>query len=109
MRGTDAARSVGFANWIWTIRFMVLGTLVMMGILAMFYATDHKPLAMRLMRAVNPLAAPLAWLTQNMRLNTFNARLYDFLVVVAMAIQSSALGFAIDWIHHIQRKRSRES
>jgi len=60
----------------------VLSTLVMLGILALFYATDHKPLAMRLMRAVNPMSSILPWVTQNMRPTAFTVRLYDFFVVL---------------------------
>ena len=41
----------------------------MLGILVLFYATHHKPLAMRLMRAVNPMSSILPWATQNMRPN----------------------------------------
>ena len=33
----------------WTVRLTVLSALAMLGILALFYATEQKPLAMRLM------------------------------------------------------------
>ncbi len=77
----------------------------MLGILALFYATDYKPVVMRLMRAVNPMSSILPWVTQNMRPNAFNARIYDFLVVMVMAIQGCALGFIIDLIQWFGRRR----
>jgi hypothetical protein len=99
MRDADAR----FARW--AIRLTLLGTLVMLGILPLFYETDSKSLATRLMRAVNPMAAMLPWLTQNMRLNAFNVRLYDCLVVAAMALQCCIVGCAIDLIRWMRRNR----
>ena len=81
----------------------------MLGILALFYATDQKPLAMSLMRAVNPIAGVLPWLTQSMRFNALNVRLYDLMVVTAMAIQCCAIGFAIDMVTWIRRARIHRS
>ncbi len=77
----------------------------MVGILALFYATDHKPLALRLMRAVNPMSSILPWATQNMRLTTFTVRFYDFLVVAVMAIQGCVLGCIVDLIRWLRRAR----
>jgi len=67
------------------------------------YATDNKPLAMRLMRAVNPLSLLLPRLTEGMPLNMFSARVYDFLVVAAMAFQGCAVGATIDLIRRLRR------
>ena len=86
----------------------VLSTLVMLGILALFYATDHKPLAMRLMRAVNPMSSILPWVTQNMRPTAFTVRLYDFFVVLVMAIQGCAVGSIIDLIRWFRRRKLAE-
>ncbi len=80
-----------------------LSVLMMIGILAIFYGTDHKALAMRLMRTVNPLSSILPWLTQNMRLNVFSARLYDFLVLVMATLQGLVLGSLIDFIRWLRR------
>jgi hypothetical protein len=90
----------------WTIGLTVLGTLAMAGILTLFYATEHKSLAMRLMRAINPMSSMLPWVTQNMRPNVFTVRLYDFLVLLAMAIQSCALGLIVDLVRWFRRRRS---
>jgi hypothetical protein len=87
----------------WTILLTILSTAVMLGILALFYATDHKPLAMRLMRAVNPTSSILPWLTQGMRPTLLTVRLYDFLVVFAMAFQGFLMGAAIDVIRWVRR------
>jgi len=89
----------------WTVRLAVLNTLVVLGILALFYATDHKPLAIRLMRAVNPMSSILPWLTENMRPTAFTVRLYDFLVVLVIAIQGSAVGSIVDLIRWLRRRR----
>ena len=86
----------------------VLSTLVMLGILALFYATDHKPLAMRLMRALNPMSSILPWLTQNMRPTAFTVRLYDFFVVLVMAIQGSVVGSIVDLIRWFRQQRLAE-
>jgi hypothetical protein len=88
----------------WTIRVTVLSSFVMLGILALFYATDEKPLAMRLMRAVNPLSLLLPRLTEGMPLSMFSARVYDFLVVAAMAFQGCAVGAIIDFIRRLRRR-----
>ena len=80
----------------------------MLGILALFYATDHKPLAMRLMRAVNPMSSILPWVTQNMRPTAFTVRLYDFFVVLVMAIQGCAVGSIIDLIRWFRRRKLAE-
>ena len=80
----------------------------MLGILALFYATDHKPLAMRLMRALNPMSSILPWLTQNMRPTAFTVRLYDFFVVLVMAIQGSAVGSIVDLIRWFRQQRLAE-
>src|SRR5215467_2175257 len=88
----------------WTIPSTILSTAVMLGILALFYATNQKPLAMRLMRAVNPTSAILPWLTQGMRLTLTAARIYDFLVVVAMAFQGLLVGAVIDVIRWARRR-----
>jgi len=77
----------------------------MLGILALFYGTDHKPLAMRLMRSVNPLSSLLPWMTQNMRLTMVNARLYDFLVVFLIAIQGFVVGSLIDSVRWLRRRK----
>jgi hypothetical protein len=37
----DQCRNKG--RFLWTTRLVVLSALIMMGILALFYATDHKP------------------------------------------------------------------
>lgn len=87
----------------WTILTTTLSTVVMLGILVLFYATDHKPLAMRLMRAANPMSSILPWLTQNLRLNRFTVRLYDFLVVFAMAFQGFLIGVVIDVVRWARR------
>ena len=89
----------------WTVRLAVLNTLVVLGILALFYATDQKPLAIRLMRAVNPMSSILPWLTENMRPTAFTVRLYDFLVVLVIAIQGSAVGSIVDLIRWLRRRR----
>ena len=90
----------------WTVRLTVLSALVMVGILTLFYATEHKPLAMRFMRAANPMSAVLPWLTQNMRLTVFSARVYDFLVVVVMAFQGCIVGCTVDLIRWFRRRQS---
>ena len=87
----------------WAILFTILSTAVMLGILALFYATDQKPLAMRLMRAVNLTSSILPWLTQGMRPTLLTARIYDFLVVFAMAFQGFLIGAAIDVIRWVRR------
>ena len=87
----------------WTILFTILSTAVMLGILALFYATDQKPLAMSLMRTVSPASSILSWLMQGMPLTKFTARLYDFLVVLAMAFQGFLIGAAIDIIRWVRR------
>ena len=89
----------------WTILFTILSTAVMLGILALFYATNQKPFAMRLMRAVNPTSAILPWLTQGMRLTFTAARIYDFLVVVAMAFQGFLVGAVIDIVRWLRLSR----
>ena len=87
----------------WTILFTILSTAVMLGILALFYATDHKPLAMRLMRTVNPTSSILPGLTHGMRPTLLTVRIYDFLVVFAMAFQGFLIGAAIDVIRWVWR------
>jgi hypothetical protein len=89
---------------MWIIVLTTLSTFIMIGILAIFYATDHKPLAMRLMRTVNPGSAILPWLTQNMRLNVLTARMYDFLVVVMATLQGLVLGSLIDFFRWLRRR-----
>jgi hypothetical protein len=81
----------------------------MVGILALFYATEQKPLAMRLMRAVNPMSAMLPWFTQGMRLTVFSARIYEFLVVVVMAFQGCIVGCTIDAIRWFRRRHFLDS
>jgi hypothetical protein len=80
----------------------------MVGILALFYFTADKALALRLMRVVNPISSILPWATQNMRLTAFTVRFYDFLVVVVMAIQGCVLGCMIDLIRWLRRAHSAE-
>ena len=87
----------------------VLNSLIMIGILAFFYGTDHKSLAMRLMRTVNPLSSLLPWMTQNMRPTAFTVRLYDFFVVLAMAIQGCATGLIVDLIRWVRRRNLAKS
>jgi len=77
----------------------------MVGILALFYATDQKPLAMRLMRTLNPLSSLLPWITQGMRLNYVTVRLYDFLAVLTMAIQGFAIGSLIDLARWLRQRK----
>ena len=89
----------------WTVRLVVLNILVMVGILTLFYGTNHKPLAMRLMRSVNPLSLLLPWMTQNMRLTMLNARLYDFLLVFVIAIQGLVVGSLIDLVRWLRRRK----
>jgi hypothetical protein len=91
----------------WTILFTILSTAVMLGILGLFYATDHKPLAMRLMRAVNPTSSILPWLTE-VRPTLLTVRLYDFLVVFAMAFQGFLIGAAIDVIRWVRRSAKQQ-
>ena len=93
----------------WTVRLVALNILVMVGILALFYGTDQKPLAMCLMRSVNPLSSLLPWITQNMRLTVLNARLYDLLVVVTMAIQGFVAGSIIDLVRWLRRRKIAET
>jgi hypothetical protein len=76
----------------------------MLGILVRSYTTDHKHLAMRLMRAVNPMNSILPWATQNMRPNPFTIRLYDLLVAVTMAIQGCVVGSVIDLARWLKRR-----
>src|ERR1700676_615149 len=102
MRRSDGARNEGPVRW--TVRITILGAFLMLGILALFYATDQKPLAMRLMRVLNPLSSILPSVTQNMRPTGFTVRLYDFLVVVAMATQGCLVGSAIDFVRWFQRR-----
>jgi len=83
----------------------VLNVLIMVGILALFYATDQKPLAMRLMRTLNPLSSLLPWITQGMRLNYVTVRLYDFLAVLTMAIQGFAIGSLIDLARWLRQRK----
>ena len=75
----------------------------MSGILVLFYGTDRKPLAMRLMRAVNPASSILPWLTQGMRPSLLTVRLYDFFVVLAMALQGFLIGAVIDVVRWARR------
>jgi len=89
----------------WTVRLVVLNVLIMVGILALFYATDQKPLAMRLMRTLNPLSSLLPWITQGMRLNYVTVRLYDFLAVLTMAIQGFAIGSLIDLARWLRQRK----
>jgi hypothetical protein len=89
---------------VWTVRLVILNVLVIVAILALFYATDHKPLAMRLMRTVNPLSSLLPWMTQNMRPSLLTVRLYDFLVALTMAIQGCVVGSTIDLIRWLRRR-----
>jgi|SRR5882762_4188243 hypothetical protein len=103
----DMRRSGGARNdrpVRWTGRLTVLSVVLMFGILALFYATDQKPLAMRLMRVLNPISSILPWVTQNMRPTAFTVRLYDFLVVVAMAIQGCLVGSIVDFIRWFRRR-----
>jgi hypothetical protein len=81
----------------------------MLGILALFYSTDEKPLAIRLMRVVSPLSLLLPRLTEGMPLNRFSARIYDFLLLVAMAFQGCAVGAIIDLIRRFQRARGHRN
>ena len=83
----------------------MLNVLIMVGILALFYATDQKPLAMRLMRTLNPLSSLLPWITQGMRLNYVTVRLYDFLAVLTMAIQGFAIGSLIDLARWLRQRK----
>jgi hypothetical protein len=92
----------------WTILFTILSTAVMLGILALFYVTDNKPLAMRLMRAVNPASSILPWLTQGMRPTLLTVRLYDFLVVFAMTFQGFLIGAAIDIFRWVRRPAKQQ-
>lgn len=98
--GTTNGRPIG-----WTVRLVVLNVLIMVGILALFYATDQKPLAMRLMRTLNPLSSLLPWITQGMRLNYVTVRLYDFLAVLTMAIQGFAIGSLIDLARWLRQRK----
>jgi hypothetical protein len=66
----------------------VLSGVVMVAILLLFYYTDNKGLALRLMRAVNPLSESLSSFTQNMMVSV---RMYDILIVAVMTVQ----GFVI--------------
>jgi len=70
-----------------------------------FLRDRHKPLAMRLMRTVNPLSSFLPWMTQNMRPTALTARLYDFFVVLVMAIQGCVFGSTIDLIRFLRRRK----
>ncbi len=81
----------------------------MLGILALFYATDQKPLAMRLMRTMNPLSSLLPWITEGMRLNFLTVRFYDFLTVLIMAIQGFILGSLIDLARCRRRQKITEN
>jgi hypothetical protein len=99
----DQSRNKG--RFRWTVRLVVLSALIITGNLALFYATDHKALAMRLMREVNPLSSILPWATQNMRLNAFNVRVYDFLMLAMMVVQGFVLGSTIDLIRWFRGRR----
>ena len=77
----------------------------MMAILALFYATDDKPLAMLLMRTVNPLSSALPWFTHGMRLSVLNARLYDVLVVLVAAFQGFVVGSIVDAVSWFRRRQ----
>jgi hypothetical protein len=89
----------------WTLRLLALNSLIMIGILSLFYATDHKGLAMRLMRTVNPLCSLLPRITENMRPTALTVRFYDFLVVLVMAIPGCAIGSIIDLIRWLRRRK----
>jgi len=85
---------------------VVAHVLTVMGILALFYGTDHKPIAMRLLRACDPASSLLPWITQGMRPTRLTVRLYDSLVVFAMAIQGCVIGLAIDGMRRLFRRQS---
>jgi hypothetical protein len=77
----------------------------MVGLLAMFYGTGKKSLAISFMR-INPSFAILQWLTQNVRMMFRTARLYDFNLVVIMGAQGCVIGGTIDlirWLRHPKR------
>jgi hypothetical protein len=105
----DSGWIPGERPFAWSVRLAVLNSLIMIGILAFFYGTDHKGLAMRLMRTVNPLSSLLPWMTQNMRPTALTVRLYDFFVVLGMAIQGCAIGLIVDLILWVRRRNLAES
>jgi hypothetical protein len=92
---------------VWTFRLLILGAIVAIGILTLFYVTDHKPFATSLLRNSLPLTSVLPWLTQGMRLTMFNARLFDFFIVLTSAFQGLILGAAIDVTRWLRRRPSR--
>jgi len=96
----DSGWIPGERPFAWRVGLAVLNSLIMIGILAFFYGTDHKGLAIRLMRTVNP---------QNMRPTALTVRLYDFFVVLAMAIQGCAIGLIVDLIRWVRRQNSYKS
>jgi hypothetical protein len=51
------------------------------------------------------MSSILPRLTQNMRPTAFTVRLYDFLVVLVIAIQGSAVGSIVDLIRWLRRRR----
>ena len=89
----------------WGTVVTVASTFVMLAILGLFYGTEHKPLALRLIRTVDPLSLVLPWLTQGMRLNLLNVRLHDLLVLMTMAIQGFAIGSVVDLILWLRRRK----
>ena len=93
---SNRIRRVG--RYVWTVRLTITSTLIGIGVLGLFYGTDEKALAMQLIRALNPASSMLPHLTSTMRPTPFHVRVYDRLVVTAMAVQGYVLGLVIDMI-----------
>lgn len=87
----------------WTMWLTVAGAVLMLALVAWFYAADHKESALRVILVVSPATKMLPRLTENWHLNTVNVRLYDGLVVLTASIEGFAIGAAIDIIRFLRR------
>ena len=93
----------------WSIRLTLVSAVAMAALVAFFYAADDKTETMRVVRALNPATATvLPRLTENIHPTRLIVRIYDFLVVLTMAVQGFVLGAIVDAVRYWRHRRRPE-